>query len=96
MTMRPTPNARPGRAMIGWVMLLLLGQAAALTMIRAGRIVGYQHYDLSRLAADGIYGVATMLIVIQIVAVMFGVAIAFRGPAPWNVRRAPAWKAALA
>ena len=56
--------ARP----VGWLALLALGQAASLSLIAAGNLVGYQHYRLSSRGA--ITWVAVAVIVVQAACVI--------------------------
>jgi len=52
-----------------WLALCLLGQAAALQLMRAGMMVGYQHYErISELASRDVF--ALLLIVAQSVIVL--------------------------
>ena len=59
-------------ALLGWFFLLLAGQVAALTLVRAGRIVSYQHYVVDSLWS-GTRGVAVGVLLVQLLLVLWGV-----------------------
>lgn len=81
--------ARP----LAWLALLVAGQAAALSLVAAGNLVGYQHY---RLTSRGlITWVAVAVLVVQ--ALFVAAALRPRWPAiiAWQRRCLPGWILAL-
>lgn len=64
------PNERIWSPLFGWFALLVVGQAAALTLIRAGRVVGYQHYDVFGLVRSARAGFAAIVLLAQAVLVI--------------------------
>lgn len=59
--------------MVAWFVLLVAGQTAALALIRAGRIVGYQHYDLLTRWRSGVGITALLVILAQALAVTWAI-----------------------
>lgn len=70
--------------MAAWIVLLIVGQAAALALIRAGRIVGYQHYDFEYFFSDALGTAAPLIFAAQAFAVAFGAAPALRDFDRWR------------
>ncbi|MGQ0539001.1 MAG: hypothetical protein ACT4R6_08665, partial [Gemmatimonadaceae bacterium] len=64
-------SARSPVRSVAWFALLLAGQGATLALIRAGRVVGYQHFELDALLATGLRRAAVALLLIQTAAVAF-------------------------
>lgn len=93
----PRSGAPPGAPRyarpLGWFALLVAGQAASLSLIAAGNLVGYQHY---RLASRGLvtWGAAAVLVV---QALFVAAALRSRWPAlvGWRRRSLPAGMFAL-
>ncbi|MGH7695668.1 MAG: hypothetical protein ACRENH_11845, partial [Gemmatimonadaceae bacterium] len=81
-----SPNERSTQRLLAWFALLIAGQAASLLLIRAGRIVSYQHYDVAALWATGTRQIAIAILVLQGIAVLYGLRHAWRDLAAW-VRR---------
>ncbi|MGQ0642802.1 MAG: ArnT family glycosyltransferase [Gemmatimonadaceae bacterium] len=78
--------------MAAWTLLLVAGQAAALTLIRAGRVVGYQHYDFAKLWSGAVGKAAVLVIIGQGVALLWAARTVLR---PFW-RRVPTWVQAIA
>ncbi len=65
------PGENRWRPTIAWFVLLIAGQAAALTLIRAGRIVGYQHYAVDALLAATLRRIAVGVLLVQAIVVLW-------------------------
>ncbi|HEY7568537.1 MAG TPA: hypothetical protein VH762_13240, partial [Gemmatimonadaceae bacterium] len=87
--MTTLPNERTWSKLIGWFGLLVLGQAASLTLIRAGRIVSYQHYMLDALWSTGPRRVALVVLVVQTIVVLIGLRGAWSQLDAWRRQRMP-------
>lgn len=81
--MSALPNGR-WRATIAWFVLLVAGQAASLALIRAGRIVSYQHYAVDSLWATTSRRIALVLLLVQAGVVLWGLRHAWRDLAAWQ------------
>ena len=81
-----SPNERSTQRLLAWLVLLIAGQAAALLLIRAGRIVSYQHYEVDALWATGTRQIAIAILVLQGIAVLYGLRHAWRDLAAWARR----------
>lgn len=81
-----SPNERSTGRLLAWFVLLLAGQTASLLLIRAGRIVSYQHYELDALWATGLRCFAVGILVLQAAAVLYGLRHAWRGIIEWRRR----------
>jgi hypothetical protein len=88
------PNARTWRPAVAWFVLLALGQAAALALIRAGRIVGYQHYDLAGFSGDPLRVAALAVVAAQAVAVLWAAGSHRAGLSAW-IRSRFSWFALI-
>ncbi len=84
--MSASPNERSTQRLLAWFALLLAGQVASLLLIRAGRIVSYQHYDVGALLSTGPRRIALVLLVLQALAVLYGLRHAWRDLAEWRRR----------
>jgi len=83
------------RAFAAWLCVALIGEAAALQMIDAGRHIHFQHYRLpSELLAN--HGVALALVVIQTLLVGNAIRGHFYEIRHWILARVRPWKFALA
>ena len=70
-----------------WLLLLIVGQAAALSLVAAGRMVGYQHY---RLAGRGaVAWAAVAVLVVQATCVASALRRAWPGLRAWLATRLP-------
>ena len=78
------PNERSIGRLLGWFVLLIAGQVASLLLIRAGRIVSYQHYELEALWASPTHRLALGVLVLQAAAVLYGLRNAWRHLAEWR------------
>ena len=79
------PSENRWRQTAAWFVLLVAGQAAALTLIRAGRVVGYQHYAVDALLATTPRRIAVVVLLVQAIAVLWSM----RGMWPGIVRWLP-------
>jgi hypothetical protein len=77
--------------LVAWVVLLMVGQAASLALIRAGRVVGYQHYDFDAMWNGGVGLAAILCLVGQAIAVVWGSRHTLRRFANSRVRRVAIW-----
>lgn len=85
MTAR-SPNERSTQRLLAWFVLLLAGQTAALLLIRAGRIVSYQHYDVAALLSTGPRQIAVAILVLQGIGVFYGLRHSWSDLAEWRRR----------
>ncbi len=90
------PNERSVRPTIAWLGLLVAGQAASLALIRAGRIVSYQHYAIDSLWATGLRRIAIAVLLAQGIAVLWGLRHTWRDLAAWRRGHVSGPMAALA
>ena len=81
-----SPNERSTQRLLAWFVLLIAGQAASLLLIRAGRIVSYQHYEVDALWATGTRRIALVVLVLQTLAVLYGLRHGWRDLAAWARR----------
>ncbi len=79
-----SPTERSTQPLVTWFILLIAGQAASLLLIRAGRIVSYQHYELAALWATGSRRIALVILALQAIAVLYGLWHAWSDLAEWR------------
>jgi hypothetical protein len=65
------PSESRWRPTVVWFVLLVAGQAAALTLVKAGRVVGYQHYAVDALLTTTLRRIAVAVLVLQAIAVLW-------------------------
>lgn len=90
------PNERSVWPAIVWFALLVAGQAASLALIRAGRIVSYQHYDVGSLWATGLRRIAIAVLLVQAIAVLWGLRRGWRDVVAWRREHVSTLMAAVA
>lgn len=87
--MTETHSPRPPGSPLAWFLVLLAGQGASLALSSAGRTVAYQHYRLDALLAPGWGSVWVGVLLLQALAVTWGMRRQWGGVWSWLRRTVP-------